>query len=101
MGFWLAYGLTRAAGDLLKHELADQTPRDDDYLLPDERARQAACAALTRELGTEAEGVQVLVLSGVLTLSGKVPSEAVKARAAEICARVRGVIKVENSLQLA
>ncbi len=100
MSFWLAYGVTRAVSDLVASELSSRPSRDDDYLLPDERARQAACAALEREPELDTSQVSVLVLSGVLSLSGSVPSATMKARAEQLCAGIPGVAKVENVLSV-
>lgn len=100
MSFWVGYGVSRVVSDLISNELASQTPREDDYLLPDERARQAASSALARDPELDAKDVSVLVLSGVLTLSGSVPSGAMKARAEQVCRQIRGVTKLENALKV-
>jgi hyperosmotically inducible periplasmic protein len=100
MSWWLGYGLTRAVGNLIKGEAGPQGSRDDGYILPDERARQAAVAQLSADAELDARKVEVRVLSGALTLLGSVPSEPMKARAEQICLALSGVSTVENELKV-
>jgi osmotically-inducible protein OsmY len=99
MGFWLGYYLGRAASDLFASE-RDASARDpgDSYILPDERARQQACGQLAREPGLDAGEIEVRVLSGELTLTGRVPTEALKLRAQALCTNIAGVTNVRNEL---
>lgn len=69
-------------------------------MLPDERARQGAVARLAEDPRIEASGSEVIVLSGVLRLSGRVPNETMRTQAAELCAAIAGVTSVENELSL-
>lgn len=100
MSWWLGYGVTRAVSDLVKGELAGPQRADDGYLLPDEKARQAACAQLATTAGLEVNTIEVSVLSGVLKLSGSVPSADLKQRAEQLCAAIGGVSRVENELAI-
>jgi osmotically-inducible protein OsmY len=93
--------LTRAVGDLVSREVGPQGRGDDDYILPDERARQAGCALLAADSGLNAEKIELRVLSGELTLLGSVPTEAMKARAEQICSAIAGISKIENELSVA
>lgn len=95
---WLGYHIARTFGDLVQRELASPGDRGDDYILPDERARQRACAELAADPNIDAEHIDVSVLSGALRLSGSVPAEPMKARAAQLCAGIPGVQSVENAL---
>jgi osmotically-inducible protein OsmY len=101
MSWWLGYGLTRAASDLVRGALGSERRGDGDYILPDERARQAGCALLAADSELDATKIELRVLSGELTLSGSVPSEPMKARAAQICSAIAGIRKVENELSVA
>src|SRR5690349_5472081 len=97
MGWWLSYGVTRAVSDLIKGELASPPRPGDGYILPDEQARQTACAQLIRA-GIDASKLQVTVLSGVLKLAGSVQTAEMKAQAEQVCGAIAGVSKVENAL---
>lgn len=99
MSWWLGYG-ARAVGDLIKSQLASPLRPGDGYILPDEQARQAACAQLAASVGLDASKVEVTVLSGVLKLAGNVPSAEMKAQAEQVCAAIAGVSKVENTLSV-
>lgn len=98
MGWWWGYQATRGVGDWVQREL--ESPRDpgDGYVLPDEGARQRACALLAGDTGVDSSALQVRVLSGELRLSGSVRAVGMKIRAAQICAAVVGVAKVDNEL---
>lgn len=95
---WVGYHIARAFGDLVQRELASPDDRGDEYILPDERARQAVVAKLAADPAIDPSRVDVSVLSGVLRLSGRVPDESMKARAAQHCAGIPGVDSVENAL---
>jgi len=97
---WWGYGVTRAVSDLIKGELASPRRPGDGYILPDEQARQAACAKLSATAGLDASKVEVTVLSSVLKLAGSVPSAEMKAQAEQVCAAIAGVSKVENTLSV-
>ncbi|MET0342213.1 MAG: BON domain-containing protein [Polyangiales bacterium] len=97
---WLGYHGVRAFSDLVKGELAPTQPRGDDYLLPDERARQRACAALAADAAIDTARVEVRVLSGVLELRGSVPDSATKARVEQLCTGLPGVASVANDLSI-
>lgn len=101
MSWWLGYGLTRAASELIQGELAGKPYRDEDYLLPDEKARQAAVAQLEADPEVDTAQLTVRVLSGVLELLGSVPTEAMKARAEQLCSALPHVHKIENKLSVA
>jgi len=100
MGFWLGYAAGKAAGDLVRDELGDSSSRsgDEGYLLPDEVARQEACRRLNASSEVDASDVDVIVLSGELTLRGSVREAQMKARAEALCADVAGVTRVRNEL---
>jgi osmotically-inducible protein OsmY len=95
---WLGYHIARGFGDLVQRELAAPGDRGDDYILPDERARQRACAGLAADPDIDAGDIEVRVLSGALRLSGTVPAEPMKARAAQLCATIPGVESVDDAL---
>ena len=101
MSWWLGYGLTRAVGDLVRREMGPHGRRSDDYILPDERARQAGCALLAAEAGLDSRNIELRVLSGELTLLGSVPTEEMKVRAGQICSAIAGITRVENELRVA
>ncbi|HEY3493932.1 MAG TPA: BON domain-containing protein [Polyangiaceae bacterium] len=100
MSWWWGYQATRGLSEWVRREL--ESPRDpgDGYILPDERARQAAHVRLAADPGVDSRDVQIRVLSGELRLSGSVPTEPMKVRAAQICAAVVGVASVENELSV-
>lgn len=100
MSWWLGYGLTRAVGDLVRREIGPPGRRNEDYILPDERARQAGCALLAAESELDAGKIELRVLSGELTLLGSVPSEAMRVRAEQICSAIAGVKRVTNELSV-
>jgi len=95
---WLAYHVARSFGALVDRELEGSPDRGDGYILPDERARQAACAQLAADPDVDAAGLDVRVLSGQLQLSGSVSTAAMKQRALAICARIPGVTSVEDAV---
>ncbi len=101
MSWWPGYGLTRAVSDLVRREMGPQGRRNEAYLLPDERARQAGCALLAAESDLDARKIELRVLSGELTLLGSVPTEAMKVRAEQICRAIAGVKRVANELAVA
>jgi osmotically-inducible protein OsmY len=98
MGWWWQYHVARGWSDWVQRELTSSPDPGDGYILPDERARQRACALLAADAGVDSRHVQVTVLSGELRLAGSVPAESMKVRAGQICATIRGVAKVENQL---
>ena len=95
---WLGYHIARGFSDLVQGELAPGRERGEDYLLPDEQARQRACAQLEADASVDARNVTVTVLSGVLKLSGSVPDAPTRARAEQLCTGIRGVTEIENAL---
>jgi len=99
MSWWLGYGLTRAVGGLISRE-TQSSPRTDSYLLPDEQARQAVCAKLEADPELQASGLTVSVLSGALTVSGRVASQELRARAEQLCRETAGVSSVTNQLEV-
>jgi osmotically-inducible protein OsmY len=101
MSGWLGYGLARAVSKLVRGEMGPHGQRGDDYILPDERARQAGCALLAAESGLDSSKIELRVLSGELTLLGSVPSEAMKVRAEQICSAIAGIRRIENELSVA
>ena len=96
---WLGYYAARGLTDLVKDELRSPE-RGESYLLPDERARQSAWARLAADADIEASRIEVRVLSGELTLLGTVPTESMKARAAELCSGLAAVTRVVNELHV-
>lgn len=98
MSWWWEYQMARGISDWARREL--ESPRDPGagYILPDERARQSACARLAADPDVDSSAVQVRVLSGELRLSGSVPALPMKARAGQLCAGVAGVANVHNEL---
>ena|SRR5688572_16103856 len=96
MGFWLGY----AAGKFVRDELAGRDERrgGESYILPDERARQEACARLASSPDVDVSHVEVNVLSGELILRGRVRDPAMKARVEALCTNVAGVTKVRSEL---
>jgi osmotically-inducible protein OsmY len=101
MSWWLGYGLTRAVSDLVRREMGPQGRRDDDYILPDERARQAGCALLAAESDLDSSKIELRVLSGELTLLGSVPTAAMRVRAEQVCSAIAGIKRVANELSVA
>jgi osmotically-inducible protein OsmY len=95
---WLGYHVARGFRDLVQRELAPSKQPGEDYILPDERARQRACAQLAADASVDASEVEVTVLSGALKLSGSVPNAATKERAAQLCTGIPGVTSIENAL---
>jgi osmotically-inducible protein OsmY len=95
---WLGFYAAKGFSDLVSSELEPSAQRGEPYLLPDERARQAACARLGAEADLDASRVEVRVLSGVLRLSGIVPDEVTRTRAEQLCQGLAGVASVENEL---
>jgi len=93
---WLGYYVARFVGE----QLEGRAREDGEYLLPDERARQAACKRLSEDRELDVSAVRLKVLSGELTLEGGVPDLAMKARAEQICVGVPGVAKVVNALRV-
>lgn len=98
MSEWLIYQGARAIGDLVRGEASSSAPRGEDYILPDERARQHACAQLAAEPGVDVSDVEIRVLSGELFLSGSVPDSTMKQRAEQLCSAIPGVSAVHNEL---
>lgn len=103
MGFWLGYAAGKAVGDLVRDELAQRDERrgGEDYILPDERARQEVCARLASSPDVDATDVEVRVLSGELILRGSVRDATMKARVEALCTNVAGVTKVRSELEVA
>ena len=97
---WLGYFAAKGFTDLVKSELAPSSKRGEDYLLPDEQARQRAVARLAEDERVQADDVEVRVLSGQLVLSGSVADEAAKARVEQLCTGIAGVTSVENRLRV-
>jgi osmotically-inducible protein OsmY len=64
----------------------------------DERVYEAVLEALTREPGIDASGIQLQVRDGAVTLSGRVPDAAAKARAGDLAERASGARDVTNQL---
>ena len=95
---WIGYHVVRGFADLVQRELAPSGEHAEDYLLPDERARQSAVAALAAEPSLDARHIDVRVLSGALTLSGNVPDEPMRRCAEVVCKRIQGVTCIENLL---
>lgn len=100
MSWWWKYQATRGLSDWVQRELRPPCDPGDGYILPDERARQAAHARLAEDPSVESRDVRVRVLSGELRLSGSVPTEAMKVSAGRICAAIAGVTKVANELSV-
>ena len=103
MGFWLGYAAGKAAGDLVRDEHAPRDERrgGEDYIFPDERARQEACARLASSPDVDASDVEVRVLSGELILRGSVRDVPTKARVEALCTNIQGVTKVRSELEVA
>jgi osmotically-inducible protein OsmY len=98
MGWWMGYAASRALGKLVNGALGSAQVPSTDYLLPDEKARQALCARLTAEPGLDARDVHVSVLSSEVALTGRVASEAAKSRAEALARSIAGVKSVRNEL---
>jgi hypothetical protein len=94
---WFGIYAAKGIRDLVQGELAPSSERGEPYLLPDERARQSACARLAGA-GLDVSHVEVRVLSGVLQLTGRVPNEATRVRVGELCEGLTGVSRIENEL---
>ncbi len=97
---WLGYHAARGFVDLVKGELAPAGERDEAYLHPDERARQRAHALLAADTSIDASKVEVVVLSGVLRLSGCVPDEHARVRVHTLCKDLAGVTRIEDELTI-
>jgi osmotically-inducible protein OsmY len=97
---WLGYYAAKGLSDLAESELAPSKARGEDYLLPDEQARQRAVARLAEDAQVQAGNVEVRVLSGKLVLSGSVPDDATKTRVEQLCTGIAGVTSVENALRV-
>ena len=100
MGFWLGYAAGKAAADLVRDELGERDQRrgGESYILPDERARQEACARLAASSDVDVSAVDVRVLSGELVLRGRVRDASMKARVEALCTNIAGVTSVRNEL---
>lgn len=99
MCWWLQYRVARAIGDLVRDQTSASS-RGEEYILPDERARQSAMAKLTDDASIDLRKVELLVLSGELILRGNVPTASMKQRAEQICSAIAGVRAVRNELQV-
>ncbi len=97
---WFGYHAAKGFVDLVNGELAPAGERGETYLHPDERARQRACALLAADTSIDASNVEVLVLSGVLRLSGSVPDDHARARVNTLCKDITGVTRIEDELTI-
>jgi osmotically-inducible protein OsmY len=100
MGSWLQYAAARTFAGFVRREMATAPPSSQDYLLPDEKARQALCAKLSAEPNLAAADIVVRVLSGELTLTGSVDTAGMKSRAEELAGATPGVSHVRNELSV-
>lgn len=75
--------------------MAKPSPKSDDAL------RAEIAEALQNDVRVDASGINVDVTSGTVYLTGVVPSLFEKRTAAEIAARIKGVLDVDNELQVA
>jgi osmotically-inducible protein OsmY len=100
MGSWFQYAAARTFAGFVRREVASAPPSGEDYLLPDEKARQALCAKLAAEPNLAAGEIVVRVLSGELTLTGSVDTAAMKSRAEELAGATSGVTHVHNELSV-
>lgn len=69
-------------------------------LLDDKVIQDNVKASLKHASATAFSQVQVVSANGVVTLSGSVPDDATKAKAAQIASQVPQVRQVENNLQV-
>lgn len=72
--------------------------RDPEQVLEDATMTSRIKAGLLRDPVVAGSAIGVEVLDGVVTLTGRVPNDAVAARAVEIAGGVKGVRQVEDRL---
>jgi hyperosmotically inducible protein len=99
MALWLA-GCASAVSSGYGQGGRDPYGRSYEEARADNLISAAVTSALVRDRAVPAVDIDVSTFSGVVTLSGSVPSVAIARRAGEIAAAVAEVKRVDNRLRV-